>query len=166
MLAQPSSKFQAAVVDSGACLSAGLNWQTQLNTGPITLSFRASTENADRCLAALQGELAKFATPGYVTTDELHRAAHELELSLVKARQRGSDFAHDLTFWWTSAGLPYYFGYLDHCYEVDGASVAHYVAAFLTKQPFVFGVLVNPAMKKAGLDQPHFAALLGVKGAK
>ena len=37
-----------------------------------------------------------------------------------------------------------YFGYLDNCYKVDGAAVAHYIDTFVTKKPFVFGVLVNP----------------------
>jgi zinc protease len=78
----------------------------------------------------------------------------------VKERQRASDFAHTLTFWWTSAGLDYYNGYIDNAFKVDGKAIAHYVDTFITKKPYVFAVLENPAMKKGGLDQKHFEALL------
>ena len=38
-LDEPTSKFQKALVDSGACTNAGIGWYTQMNTGPITVSF-------------------------------------------------------------------------------------------------------------------------------
>ena len=40
--------------------------------------------------------------------------------------------------------------------------MTHFVNTFITGKPFVLGVLVSPEMKKHGLDQAHFDALLGL----
>ena len=160
-LSEPSSRFQKALVDSGACIGAGLGWYTQMNTGPISLQFVAMPDKVDACVTAIAGELAKL-KDGYVTDDELRRAAHTLEVGQVHEREKASELAHTITFWWTSAGLDYYLGYVDHLYTVTPADVTHFVNTFITGKPFVLGVLVSPEMKKHGLDQAHFDALLGL----
>jgi len=161
-LGEPSSKFQHALVDSGACVRAGIGWYTQMNTGPITLSFEATPEKVDECVAAVRGELAKLSDADYVSADDLARAAHTLEISLVRERERSSQFAHTLTFWWTSAGLDYYLGYVDNLYKVNHAAVVHFIDGFMTGKPYVFGVMVSPEMKGTGLDAAHFEQLIGI----
>jgi len=159
-IALPSSRFQKALVDSGACISAGLSWYTQMNTGPITASFEATPEKIDTCIKAIRAELAKM-TADYVTQDDLTRGAHELEVQVVQERERPSELAHTLTFWWTSAGLDYYLHYVDNLYKVTPADVARYVATYITGKPFVMGVMVSPEMaKKNGLDSAHFQKLV------
>ncbi|HEY1550464.1 MAG TPA: insulinase family protein, partial [Kofleriaceae bacterium] len=158
-VALPASRFQKATVDSGACINARLGYYTQMNTGPITIGFEATPEKVDACIKAIRGELAKMAAD-YVTPDELARAAHQLEVGIVQDRERPSELAHTLTFWWTSAGLDYYIGYVDNLYKVTPADVARFVATWITNKPFVMGVMVSPEMKKAGLDAAHFQKLV------
>jgi len=158
-IAQPSSRFQKALVDSGACVSANLSWYTQMNTGPITASFEATPEKVDACITGIRAELAKM-TADYVTQEDLTRGAHQIEVTVVQERERPSELAHTLTFWWTSAGLDYYLGYVDRLFQVTPADAARFVATYIAKQPFVLGVLVSPAMKRAGLDTKHFQALI------
>ena len=158
-LADRSSRFQKATVDSGACVYAGLSWYTQMNTGPITVSFAAPPDKIDACLTAVVGELGKMKT-AYVTDDELRRAAHTLEVGEVHDRERPSELAHTLTFWWTSAGLDYYLSYVDHLYQVTIADTTRFVNTYITGKPFVLALLVSPEMQKAGLDQKHFEAVL------
>ncbi|MEO6774021.1 MAG: pitrilysin family protein [Kofleriaceae bacterium] len=162
-LAEPSSRFQKALVDSGDCVSAGLSWYTQMNTGPISISFNATPAKVDACITAILGELAKLST-AYVTEPELARAAHTLEVDQVREREKASELAHTLTFWWTSAGLPYYLGYVDHLYKVTVADTTRFVTTWLTGKPYVLGVMVSPEMKRAGLDQAHFEKLIGIGG--
>ncbi|HEY1814449.1 MAG TPA: pitrilysin family protein [Kofleriaceae bacterium] len=156
----PSSRFQKALVDSGACISVSFGWYTQMNTGPITASFEATPEKVDTCIKTLRGELAKM-TSEYVTQEDLSRGAHELEVQTVQERERPSELAHTLTFWWTSAGLDYYLHYVDNLYKVTPADAARYIATYITNKPFVLGVMVSPEMaKKNGLDSAHFQKLV------
>ena len=159
-LQEPSSRFQKALVDSGACVGVGFGWFTQVNTGPITLGFAAMPDKVDACVTGIQAELAKMTSPDYVTQDELHRGAHQLEIQNVQARERPSQLAHTLTFWWTSGGLDYWLGYVDNLYKVTPADAAKFISTYVTNQPFVFGVMVSPEMTKSGLDHKHFDALI------
>ena len=162
-LAEPSSRFQKATVDSGACVSASHSWFTQMNTGPIMINFSTKPGKADACIKAITGELDKLKTD-YVTDEELRRAAHTLEVAEVHDREKPSLLAHTLTFWWTSAGLDYYLSYVDHMYQLTVADTVRYINTYITGKPFVLGVMVSPEMQKAGLDQAHFEGLL--KGGK
>jgi zinc protease len=162
-LREPSSRFQKALVDSGACVEVSLSWGTQMNTGPIHVGFEATPEKIDACLQAIQGELGKM-TADYVTEDDLRRGAHSLEVEAARERERPSRLAQTLTYAWTSTGLDYYLHYVDNLYLVKPADAARYIARYVTGKPYVFGVMVSPEMRKAGLDAAHFEALLGVGG--
>src|SRR6185437_7220643 len=59
-LSEPSSRFQKALVDSGACLHAGLDYRTQRNVWPIVLTFDAAPDKVDACVAAAIAELPKI----------------------------------------------------------------------------------------------------------
>jgi zinc protease len=159
-LGQASSRFQKALVDSGLCVTANIGWYTQMNTGPITASFEATADKVDACIKGIRGELAKI-NADYVSAEDLARAARQLEVGVVEERERPSELAHTLTFWWTSAGLDYYLGYVDNLYKVTPADAARYVATYITNKPFVLGVMVSPEMKKkSGLDTAHFQKLV------
>ena len=54
-LAEPSSRFQKALVDSGACVGVGIGWYTQMNTGPITLGVRGDARQGRRLRHARSG---------------------------------------------------------------------------------------------------------------
>lgn len=165
-MGDPSSRFQKALVDSGACVGVNIGWFTQMNTGPITLGFEAAPDKADACVGAIVGELGRFKEPDYATPEDLKRAARLLEISLVRDREQPSELAHTLTFWWTSAGIDYYVGYVDKLYAVKPADVPGFIDRWLTGKPYVFGVMVSPDMKKGGLTQAHFESLLGIAHAK
>jgi zinc protease len=160
--AERSSKFQKALVDSGACLSVNLSYFTQVSTGPIGLSFQATPDKVDDCVKAIVAELPKMRAPDYLSDEERQNAAHSLEVAEVEEREKPSKLADAITFWWACAGLDYYLGYVDHLYAVTPAQIARYFDDYVIGKPYVFGVLVSPEMKKKGLDEAHFAKLLGV----
>jgi zinc protease len=156
---EPSSRFQKALVESGACVGASFSWNTQMNTGPISLSFVATPDKTDACVTAVMAELKKMKDP-YISDDEIRRSAHTLEVAEVRDREKPSDLAHTITLWWTSAGLDYYITYVAHLYQVTVADTVRYINTYVTGKPFVLAVMVSPEMKKAGLDQAHFDGLL------
>jgi zinc protease len=161
-IAEPSSKFQKQLVDSGACVSAGMSWYTQMNTGPITVSFEAAPDNVDACVKAVVAELPQLKRKDYLSDEELKNAAHSVEVLTIKERERLSSYAHTLTFWWTSAGLDYYLRYLDNIKKVTRDDLAKYLDAYVIGRNFVFGSMVSPEMKKSGLDKSHFEKLVGI----
>jgi zinc protease len=165
-LAEPSSRFQKALVDSGACLHAGLNYSTQRNVGPIMLTFDAAPDKVDACVAAALAELPKIEDPKYFADEDLANAAHTLEVELAQERERASSYAHGITFWWASAGLDYYRGYIDHVKKVGRADIARYLDTYVLKKPFVFGAMLSPEMAQKGFDQAHFEKLTGVPPTK
>ncbi|MFO0549058.1 MAG: pitrilysin family protein [Polyangiaceae bacterium] len=165
-ISEPSSRFQKNLVESGACVSAGLSWFTQMNTGPITVSFEAAPDKIDACIKAVQAELPKLAEKDYLSAEELSNAAHTIEVQTVRERERLSSYAHTLTFWWTSAGIDYYLGYVDNVKKATQTDIAQFMKTYVLGKNFVFGSLVSPAMVKAGFDEEHFASLAGLPTTK
>jgi zinc protease len=163
--AEPTSRFQKALVDSGACVQANIGWYTQRNVGPITLQFIATPEKVDACVAAVRVELARMAEPDYVSAEELATATHTLKVAQVIERERSSALAHLITFWWASASVDYYLGYVDNVAKVTSADVTKFVTTYIKDKPFIFGALVTPEMTKAGVTEAKLAALAGI-GAK
>ena len=162
-LGEPSSRFQKALVDSGACVSAGWSWYTQRHTGPISLEVQATPDKIDVCLGAAKKEIEAMSDPAYVTQAELADAAHILEIEQVKAREKPSELAHILTFWWAVASLDYYTGYVGNLKKVTPADTSRLVSTYMKGKPFVFGALVSPEMTKAGATPEHIKALVGAQ---
>jgi len=165
-LDEPSSRFQKALVESGACVHAQLAWSTQRNVGPITLSMDAAPDKIDACVKAAVAELPRIEEPGYLSDEELANAAHTLEVQMIQERERSSQLAHAITYWWTSASLDYYRGYVDHVKKVTRADIARYLDAYVLKKPFVLGAMVSPEMVKNGHDRRSFEALAGIPPTK
>lgn len=161
-LAEPTSRFQNALVDSGACLGANMYWFTQRNVGPITLQFRAMPDKVAACITAARAELTKMGEPDYMTAAEVAAAAYTLEVDKVQEREASSELAHLITFWWASAGLDYYRNYVPNVRKVTPEQVRDYVNTYVTDKPFVFGALVSPEMTKAGLDAAALSKLAGI----
>jgi zinc protease len=161
-IAEPSSRFQKALVESGACVGASLDWLTQRNVGPITLGLQAAPERAEACVKAALAELPKMKDPGYLTDEEMANAAHTLDVQIQKEREKTSTYAGTLTFWWTSAGLDYYLHYVDNVKKATRADIARYLDAYVIGKPFVLGAMVSPEMAKNGLTQERFEAIAGV----
>ncbi|MCC6524828.1 MAG: insulinase family protein [Polyangiaceae bacterium] len=162
-LAEPSSRMQRALVDSGACLGVSFSWLTQVHVGPITLFFQAMPDKVDGCVQAILAELPKMRAPDYLSDDEMKNAAFRAELEQVASREKPSELAHTLSFWWASAGLDYYLGYVEHMRRVTRADVVRFLDEYVLGKPFVLGALVSPEAAKGGLDQAHFEALVGAK---
>jgi zinc protease len=165
-LEEPSSRFQKALVDSGACVHASLSWSTQRNVGPITLSLEAAPDKIDACVKAAFAEIPKIKDASYLSDEDMANAAHTLEVQMVKERERPSSLAHTITFWWASAGLDYYKGYVDHVKKATRADIARFLDGYMIGKPFIFGAMASPEMAKKGADRAHLETLAGVPAGK
>jgi zinc protease len=142
VLNDPQSQFQQKLVDSGLWQAVGVNYYTLNHTGPITISGQTSGEQLRTALAALYGEIAKFDTPGYFTSDELEAVKAHRAVTSAFDRERASGFAHTLGFWWSVASLEYYMGYVDYMAQQTLGDLRAYARKYIVGKPHIAGVLL------------------------
>jgi len=143
VLNDPQSQFQQRLVDSGLWQAVGVNYYTLNHTGPITVSGQTSAEQLRPALAALYGEIAKFDTPGYFTSDELEAVKAHRAVTSAFDRERASGFAHTLGFWWSVASLEYYMGYVDYMAQQSLDDLRGYARKYIVGKPHIAGVLIS-----------------------
>ncbi len=142
VLNDPQSQFQQKLVDSGLWQAVGVNYYTLNHTGPITISGQTSAEQLRPALTALYGEIAKFDTPGYFTSDELEAVKAHRAVTSAFDRERASGFAHTLGFWWSVASLEYYMGYVDYMAQQSLDDLRAYARKYIVGKPHIAGVLI------------------------
>jgi zinc protease len=149
VLNDPRSKFQQRLVDSGLWQAVGVNYYTLNHTGPITISGQTSAEQLRDALAALYGEIAKFDTPDYISTDELEAVKAHRAVTSAFDRERASGFAHTLGFWWSVASLEYYMGYVDLMAQQTISDLRAYARRYIVGKPHIAGVLIAPEARQS-----------------
>jgi len=145
----PGSQFQQRLVDSGLWQAVGVNYYTLNHTGPITISGQTSPEHLREALTALYGEVAKFDTPGYFTSDELEAVKAHRAVTSAFDRERASGFAHTLGFWWSVASLEYYMGYVDYMAQQTIGDLRTYARRYILGKPHITGVLIAPDARQS-----------------
>ncbi|HEV7387498.1 MAG TPA: pitrilysin family protein [Gemmatimonadaceae bacterium] len=149
VLNDPQSKFQERLVDSGLWQGIGVNYYTLNHTGPISISGQTSPEQLHEALKALYGEIAKFDTPNYFTTDELEAVKAHRAVTSAFDRERASGFAHTLGFWWSVASLEYYMGYVDYMAQQTLGDLRAYARRYIMGKPYITGILIAPEARQA-----------------
>lgn len=154
IISQPDSRFQRKLVDSGLAASAGLGYYTQRNVGPINLIMVTRPENAKKLLAATYTEIADFTRPDYFTDEELESAKTILESNDLFDREKASEYAHTLGFWWSSTGVDYFRTYHANLRAVTRADINRYIKTYIQGKNRVALALASPeAKKRAGLTE-------------
>jgi len=149
VLNDPRSQFQQRLVDSGLWQGVTVNYWTLNHTGPITISGQTSPEQLREAIAALYGEIAKFDTPGYFTSDELEAVKAHRAVTSAFDRERASGFAHTLGFWWSVASLEYYMGYVDYMAQQTIGDLRAYARRYILAKPHITGVLIAPEARQS-----------------
>lgn len=152
ILRQPNSRFQRALVDSGLAAGADFGYFTQRNVGPITMTLQTSPEQAKAALRAAYAEIARFADPAYYTDEELESAKVALDADSLFDREKPSEFAHTISFWWAVTGIDYFRTYLTQLRAITRADITRYVRTYIQNQPHVTLALMSEAgAQTAGL---------------
>ena len=143
ILRQPNSRFQRALVDSGLANGADLSYYTQRNVGPITVSAQTSPDKARAALRAIYTEISHFNDKDYFTDEQLESAKALLEADDLYSREKPSEYAHTLTFWWASTGIEYFRGYLPNLRRTSRADISRYLTTYIQGKPHVGLVLLS-----------------------
>ncbi len=148
IISQPNSRLQRKLVDSGLAASAGLGYYTQRNVGPINFLIVTRPENAKKALAAAYVEIADFTRPDYFTDEELESAKTIMESNDLFEREKASEYAHILGFWWSSTGIEYFRGYHGKLRAVTRADINRYIKTYIHGKNHVGIALASPDAKK------------------
>lgn len=143
ILRQPNSRFQRALVDSGLVSGANLGYYTQRNVGPINIIAQTTPENARAAVAAIYNEISHFNDRDYYTDEQLESAKALLEASELYDREKLSDYAHTISFWWASTGIDYFRGYLGNLRRTTRADISRYVTDYIQNKPHVGMALLS-----------------------
>ncbi|MDQ2854917.1 MAG: insulinase family protein [Acidobacteriota bacterium] len=143
ILRQPNSRFQRNLVDSGLVNGADLGYYTQRNVGPIMLIAQTSPDKAQAAMKAIYNEIAHFTDKDYFTDEQLESAKALLEADDLYSREKLSEYAHTLTFWWASTGIDYFRGYLPTLRRTSRADISRYVTTYIQGKAHVGLALIS-----------------------
>ena len=155
ILSQPNSRFQRAMIDSGLTTGADINYYTQRNVGPISLTLVTTPDKAKAALAAAYKEIAQFDKPDYFTDEELESAKTILESRDLFDREKLSEYSHTLGFWWSSTGIDYFRGYYKNLRAVSRAETNRYVKTYIQGKPHVGIALISAESQKQANITPE-----------
>jgi zinc protease len=148
ILRQPNSRFQRALVDSGLVNGADLSYYTQRNVGPILVTAVTTPDKAREAVLAIHNEIAHFNDKDYFTDEQLESAKALLEADDLYSREKLSEYAHTLTFWWASTGIDYFRGYLPTLRRTSRADISRYVTTYIQGKPHVSLALISDEAQK------------------
>jgi zinc protease len=152
ILRQSNSRFQRTLVDSGLTAGVNLGYYSQRNVGPISLVLQSTPDKARSAIRAVYDELSHFNDPTYYTDEELESAKALLEADDLYSREKLSSYTHVIGFWWSSAGLDYFRGYLKRLRATSRADISRYVTTYIQAKPLVALAVLSPdALKTSGL---------------
>jgi zinc protease len=137
ILTQPNSRFQRALVDTGLTTGVSLGYYTQRNVGPIQIVFQTTPEKTHEAIKAVYNEIAHFNDKDYYTDEQLESAKALLEADDLYSREKLSEYAHTLSFWWSSTGLDYFRGYLNRLRATSRGDINRYVTTYIHGKPHV-----------------------------
>src|SRR5262245_47574676 len=154
ILRQPDSRFSRALVDTGLTTGLSFGYLTQKNVGPIQLTAQTTPEKLKDALKAINAEFSKFDAPDYFTDRELEYAKTLIDVSETFDREKPSQYAHTVSFWWASSGLDYYATYVDNLRKVTREDIRQYVRKYIKNRPRVVSALLSEEdQKRVGLTE-------------
>src|SRR5438132_5842390 len=152
IMQQPDSRFQRNLVDSGLVNGVAIGYYTQRNVGPINIVAQTTPDKAKAALRAIYNEIAHFNDKDYFTDEQLESAKGLLEADDLYSREKLSEYAHTLSFWWASTGIDYFRGYLANLRHTSRADISRYITTYIQGKPHVGLALISePAQQQVKL---------------
>lgn len=143
ILTQPNSRFQRNLTDSGLVAGVTIGYLTQRNVGPIQIVAQTTPDKARAAIKAIYNEVAHFNDKDYFTDEQLESAKALLEADDLYSREKLSEYAHTLSFWWSSTGLDYFRGYLPALRRTSRTDISRYITTYIQAKPHVGLVLIS-----------------------
>lgn len=155
ILRQPNSRFQRALVDTGLVTGINIGYLTQRNVGPIQIVAQTTPDKARAALKAIYAEISHFNDKDYYTDEQLESAKGLLESEDLYSREKLSDYAHTLSFWWASTGLEYFRGYHENLRKTSRADISRYITTYIQGKPHIGLAMMSEEAQAAAQLKPE-----------
>jgi zinc protease len=155
IMAQPDSRFQRDLVDTGLVNGVGIGYYTQRNTGPITIVAQTSPDQAQAALKAIYAEISHFNDKDYYTDEQLESAKGLLEADDLYSREKFDEYAKTLGFWWSSTGIDYFRGYLGNLRRTSRSDISRYVTTYIQGKPHVGLAMISEQAQQQAKITPE-----------
>lgn len=147
IITQPDSRLQRNLVDSGLAAAVSFGYYTQRNVGPIELIIVSTPDKAKAALKTAYAEVNAFTSPTYFTDDELDSAKTILESNDLFEREKLSEYAHTIGFWWSSTGIDYFRDYHKNLRATSRQDINKYLQTYVLNKPHVALAMLAPSAK-------------------
>ena len=132
IITQPDSKFQRDLVDSGLVANVNFGYYTQRNVGPIQLLLVTTPDKAKAALKAVYNEISCSSRSPVISRMKSSKAPRRsLDSSDLFDREKPSEYAHTLSFWWSSTGIDYFRGYHKNLRATSRADINRYISTYV-----------------------------------
>jgi zinc protease len=148
VLANPAGRFQKRLVESGMAFNASWSYYTIAHVGPVNFVAETTPEKLVALRRALDEEIARLGDSSYVSAEELAAARTQIAVQGAYERERASELAHTVGFWWAVAGLDYYLGYRRNMQAVTRSDIVEFARRYLIGKPTVAGALVSAEARR------------------
>jgi zinc protease len=98
------------------------------------------------CYAEVMNQISQFDKPGYFTDAELAKAKEGLKRQQIRAMEKPSSLASQLTYWWCSTSLDFFTDYFPAMNSVTKSDIQNYVTKYITGKPYIAGMIINSEM--------------------
>jgi zinc protease len=156
ILHQNSSKLHKALIESGLALQLNTNYLTEKYTGPISFFIVPNPSKVKECLEVFKQQLAMLDSDDYFTDEQLAVSKRQYEIRQLREQEVTSQFTHTLSYWWCSASIDYFNGYLDNLNKVTRQDIQKYVRKYIRNKPHCAGLLVNSNIKNSISPETFF----------
>jgi zinc protease len=72
-----------------------------------------------------------------------------LDVNEIYDREKSSQYAHTVSFWWASSGLDYYATYVDKLRKVTREDITQYVRKYIKNKPRIVSALLSADDQKS-----------------
>lgn len=156
ILSLNSSKWQQALIDKGLATAVNISYQTSRYVGPIGIEVIPVPEKMKECYQEVMNQIKQFDDGDYFSDAELAKAKEALKRQQVRATEKPSSLASQLTFQWCSTSLDYFTDYYIAMDKVSKADIQAYLKKYISGKPYVAGMIINAEMNKKYNPSEYF----------
>ena len=109
--------------------------------GHEIMVWNRTPDKARAAVESLQNEIAHFNEPAYFTDQEFGNAKAALTSNELYDREKPSEYAHTVAFWWATTGTDYLNTYDRALAETSRDDIQRYLRTYVLGKPHV-GVAV------------------------
>ena len=147
ILLQKNSKLKVALIESGLALDVNVSYYTQRYIGPINISLTPSPDHIQEAYDTLMNHILRWNTDSYFTDEQLQSAKDLLAIQNTFGKEKTSEYAHTISFFWASTSLDYFSTYDHDIQQVTRDEIKRYINRYLIGRPYVSGLMISPEMR-------------------